>query len=477
MPGCVGHNSNYKYNDYNDNHMKFYGRVQELSLLSRLYQKHPAFVVITGRRRIGKTELIKEFIKDKPAVYFFVDPHKSINILIAEFADIIREQLSLPTYITFPTPEAFLEFLFTIDHPFVVVFDEFQRFMSIYPSFISQLQRLWDLRGRESNLMLLISGSSVGMIRKIFIDDKAPLFRRSDAIITMKPFPISECREILTDIGISNPDDQLDLYLLFGGIIYYYQMLEKYECSSLTSALDTLILGDLAPLRAELSSLMIEEFGSAHLTYYEILGAMAEGKSTQKSIADRTHIAPGSLPPYLIELSEILGIIEYRVPVTDQPGRSKMGRYLIKDPFVRFYCRYIYRNMSEYTRGRYDHIREKVLTEWKGFAGPTFEELVRESLVPLLHEYEKIGSWWNRKGDEIDLLATSPGGCLGIEIKNRELSFREAQDILHSLAKKMSLTPHMTGDVKQGIAARSIHGKDELSKAGYLLYDDNDFLW
>ena len=181
------------------------------------------------------------------------------------------------------------------------------------------------------------------------------------------------------------------------------------------------------------------------------------------TIADRTHIAPSSLPPYLRELSDLLGIIEYRVPVTEDRYRSKMGRYLLLDPFIRFFCRYVYRNMSLYQSGRYDLLRKKILDEWKGFSGWSFEEMVRELLSPrLMEEYEQIGSWWNRKGDEIDILAMGSSGSHVIEIKNRSISRKEALAIVSDLNRKITLVKGIKHPVSFGIAARTVEDKDLL---------------
>ena len=452
--------------------MRFYGRERELQLMEHLYARAPSFLVVTGRRRIGKTELIKEFCRGKPALYLYVDANKSITALMEEFGRLAAEALNLPGYIRTDTPETFLEFLFSYDQPLIVVFDEFQRFLKIHPSFISQMQRFWDLAGRDSHLFIIISGSSVGMIREIFLLGDAPLFRRADNILTLRPFSPRECFVILGDLGVQDPVEQLNLYLLFGGTIYYYTFLEKYGCTNLESALDQLILSDLAPLGREMSDVVVEEFGREYATYYEILGAIALGKRTLKEIADLVSLPSTSLPPYMRDLVDLLGIIEYRVPVTERGKRSKMGRYIFVDNFLRFYARFIYRNMSLYESGRFVLLKGRILGEWKGFSGWAFEEMARTLLARNLAEgYEEIGTWWNRRGDEIDLLAFGPEGSLAIEIKNRDLTLGEARAILAALGERIPLIKGLAGPVTTGIAARTIEGREELATEGFYTAD------
>ena len=334
--------------------MRFYDREKELALMEQLHEVPPSFLVITGRRRVGKTELIREFCNNKKSLYYYVDQNKSIGIMMEEFGRYTATVLDMPGYVRIDSPESLLEFLFSYKNPVIVVFDEFQRFLKIHPSFISQLQHFWDTQKKTSHVFFIISGSSVGMIKKIFLGGESPLFKRADNILTLRPFFPRECMQILADLGIKDPGDQLGLYLLFGGTIYYYTFLEKYRCTSFEDALDTLVLHDLAPFRKEMSDVLIEEFGREHATYHEILASLSQRENVPRK-RSRTLLTSHRLHfHHISKISPIFsGSSSTRVPVTEYDRNSKMGRYIFSDNFFRFYARYIYRNMSLYQSGKY----------------------------------------------------------------------------------------------------------------------------
>ena len=126
--------------------------------------------------------------------------------------------------------------------------------------------------------------------------------------------------------------------------------------------------------------------------------------------------------------------------------------------------------MSLYQGGRYTILKDKILSEWKGFSGRAFEEMVRTLIIEELDgQYDHIGSWWNRRGDEIDLLALSKAGNLAVEIKNRHLSQSDARSLLKTLEQKIPLVKGLTGPLTLGVAARTIEGKDALIREGYFI--------
>lgn len=459
--------------------MEFYNREKELELLETLYKNKPSFVVLTGKRRVGKTELIKEFSKEKKSLYLFVDSNKSRDILLSEYEGYVKEELKLPEYIRFKTPGELIEFLLDYKEDVIVAFDEFQRFLKIDPSLITELQKQWDLKGSKSRVFLITSGSSIGMMKKIFIEEKAPLFKRADNIITLRPFSLREIFEVLEDLGIKDPLEKLDLYCLFGGTIYYYKLMEKYGATSFEDALEKLILNELAPLKNEVREILIEEFGKEHATYYEILSAMAMGKATKKEIGDATHIAPSSLSPYLYDLIELLQIAEYVIPITERLGKTKKGRYFLKDSFFRFYFRFVYRNMSHYLIGNYGPIKKKIDLEWNDFKARLFEDIALEFIrKTLVREYPEVGRFWDRKGNEVDIVGINrkKRELLLVEVKTKELSSTAALNIINGLQRKAGLVPFRFKKVRYGVMAPEITGRQRIEKEGYPLWTLEDLL-
>jgi len=459
--------------------MKFYNRKKELELLETLYRNKPSFVVITGKRRVGKTELIKQFSKNKKALYFFVDSNKSRDILLSEYEEYIKEELGLPDYIRFKTFGELMDFLLNYEEDIIIAFDEFQRFLKIYPGFITELQKLWDLKAGNSRVFLITSGSSLGMLKKIFVEEKAPLFKRADNIVTLRPFSLSEIFEVMKGLGIRNSRERLKIYTLFGGTVYYYRLMEKYSVRSFNDALEKLILNDLAPLRNEVRDILIEEFGREHATYYEILSALAMGKATKKEIGDATHISSSSLSPYLYDLIELLQIAEYVIPATERPGKTKKGRYFLKDNFFRFYFRFIYRNMSHYLIGNYNIIQKKITTGWRDFEGRVFEDIALEFIrKTLVNDYPEIGRYWDRRGNEIDIVGINKEtrGMFLAEVKIKELTYLTARRIINDLKKKTNLVAFHYENVKYGIIAPKIDGKETIEKDGHLAWTLKDIL-
>ena len=167
--------------------MKFYNREKEVAELKRVqelaFTQNSRMIVVTGRRRIGKTSLIKEALKGTPTVYLFIG-RKAESILVTDFVKIVRETLSIFVPEGIPTFTNLMQYLFEVGktRAFNIVIDEFQEFYNIRPDVFSDMQNLWDEYKQETKINLVISGSVYSLMQKIFTDHNEPLFGRADNI-------------------------------------------------------------------------------------------------------------------------------------------------------------------------------------------------------------------------------------------------------------------------------------------------------
>ena len=467
--------------------MKFYNREDELQEMNLLRNTPPAMIVLTGRRRVGKTELIKKFLEDSTGVYFFVDSEKSEKMLINEFSGQLKECFDLGEYVRIEDWETLLKLIFDVgrDRDVIVCIDEFQRFLQINPSVVNQLQKYWDTRSAGSRVFFVLSGSSVGMMNRIFVEQNAPLFRRAQNILFIEPFDFKTINSILNDLGIVDATTRIEMYALFGGMIHYYTLIEHYGVKSAMDAINKLVLRKFAPLKSEVRDTMIESFGREHRTYYSILTAIALGKSTKSEIGDFVDVKATSLSGYMDNLMNTVGVVRRLVPVTEPaPWRSKKGRYLLNDNFFAFWFRFIFRNMSHHEIGDFEYIGEKIRQGFDSFVGRNFEGICREFLVDLNRQepgqlpfrFDSIGSWWNRKGDEIDIVAlnSETGEILFAECKWRSAAV--GCGVAEDLRQKAGLVDWRKGDRREYFAVFSKSGFDEgcrecCEEDGVLMFD------
>lgn len=427
--------------------MRFYNRREEVAViknLSVLSEKHAHMLVVYGRRRVGKTRLVLESLEP---MYFFVDK-KTSALLLKEFSEIVRVNSSsfVPDFSNW---DDFIRFLFEYskDRHLIAVFDEFQNFRAVDPAIFSIFQKYWDSYSDTSRILLIFVGSYIGLMKKIFIDEKEPLYGRSTAKIDLKPLNYRWVRKICIDMGFKSEEDIVKIYSTLGGTPRYYQLVESYGLDSYESVLKSLIFGKNALLQDEVRQILINEFGKNYATYFSILEAVSLGKNTLKEISDTTGIPMNSLGKYLNELASTFDITERREPLL---GGKKMGRYFIKDHTVRFWFRFVNPNISFLESGRYEIALEKTISYLPSFVGRAFEDIVTEiAFDNLPFKASGIGRWWNRRGDEIDIVAVNE--------QTREILFGEVKwtnktagyDIMERLKKKKALVKWHNGERKE----------------------------
>ena len=404
--------------------MKFYGRERELNKLNELAAtgtNAAHLVVVTGRRRIGKTALIMRFGEGRnDLIYFFVG-RKKPQVLLDELTSLLAERIPLLKSLRISNFEQFFSILFEqmAAEPLFIVFDEFQNFLYVDPSVFSTLQHLWDSnRDRAKGAMICI-GSVQTLMSDIFEGSKEPLFGRATARIHLAPLGADVIAAILRDHKCKPETDLLLFTTLFGGEPKYYFLLDRHQIFGLKA--DEIITRTFcepdALFQNEGRELLIEEFGKNHQMYFSIMQVIAAGETQMARIADTVGLNTSTLPKYLDELTSYYQVIERRVPVTATRAEQKNGRYHISDPLMRFWFRYIFRNQSLIEMGETERLNSKIMQDFPTLMGHAFENLARTlfmarndgSIVPFI--FDKIGGYWNRTGSvEIDIVALDDAG-------------------------------------------------------------------
>ena len=392
--------------------IKFYNREKELSLLERV--EKPFLAIIYGRRRIGKTSLVLKFAENKDFIYFFVNPKKSEALLIDEFTEKLRKKLDLPIYVKPRNWEEFFELLF--NYRGLVIFDEFQWFLDISKEVPYIFQKYWDTTKEKPSF--IITGSVIGLIKKMFTEAESPLFKRAEVVINLKELEMKDIFKILEDHGVNSLEEKFKFYLLFGGAPYYYKLLSKYKVKDVDTAIKELVLEEFAPLRNEVEEVIIESFKREYKTYLSILYAIAEGKTKLEEIASVSGVKTTSLSYYLDDLVNLLGIVEKQ-----KLGFKKRYIYLIRDKFHNFWLRFVYKYSSIVNK---DLLLELIKKNLNLFFGWSFETTIREYLIKIFPNFEKTFKYYGviRKANEkisfdIDAIA--------INERSKEILFAECK--------------------------------------------------
>jgi len=229
--------------------MQFYNREKEIARLKEIQQlslKHAQFTVLTGRRRIGKTQLLLNASAEQPTLYFFV-ARKAESFLCQDFLQEIKGKLKIPLLGEISSFGKLFEYLmvYSKEKPFNLIIDEFQEFFHIAPHVYSEMQHHWDINKAESKINLIVSGSAFSMMHRIFENSKEPLFGRATQKLTVKPFEISVLKEILKDHFTAwSPEDMLALYTFTGGVAKYVQLLMDGGAFTKKAMIDLIIKED-----------------------------------------------------------------------------------------------------------------------------------------------------------------------------------------------------------------------------------------
>jgi AAA+ ATPase superfamily predicted ATPase len=446
--------------------VRFVDRREELELLDELCSEGRAqLVIVYGRRRVGKTRLLLELLRRRRGLYFYV-PRGGSETILEELSRSVESEFFRG--FRFASFHAFLEYVAArMEQGYVVVVDEFQRLAEVEGA-LSLLQRYWDEKYAHAGSTLILSGSAIGTIVRVALRGDAPLYGRRTAVLKLEPLGFAGVLEWFEKLS---PLDAVKLYGIFGGTPAYLELID--ESASPEENAVKLVLSKRGPLYEEPVYLLMEEL-RVPSRYMDILGAIAQGRTTLSEIASAAGLRRENATTYLSYL-ELLGIVEREKPLL---GRGR-ARYSVRDPFFSFWFRFVWPNMRSLEAGLEREVWSSALEGFSTYLGWVFERIAREFVVQaaklgeLPVRPEAVGSWWSG-GEEIDIVALSPreGAAMFFEVKWSDLSLREAKSLLARLAQKAAELE--VGERICGIIARSLEAKNELRKNGYVVYDLSD---
>nr|WP_314656537.1 ATP-binding protein [uncultured Fusobacterium sp.] len=394
--------------------MNFINREKELESLNKEYKKKNSFVVLYGRRRVGKTTLIKEFIKDKKVFYFFADKQNE-NLQIERFKNQISERFKneFLKKIEIKEWDTLFDYLLTKtqNEKFVLVIDEFQYLCMINKNFSSIFQRIYDKKLKDKNIMIILCGSLISMIYSETLAYESPLYGRRTAQIKLQPIKFKYYNKFFKNKSIQ---DLIELYSITGGIPKYILSLDR-DKSALYN-IENNILDKNNYLYSEPKFLLQEEVNDLS-RYFSILNAISIGHTKMSAISSYLQINAGGLSPYISKLID-LDILEKEVPITENIENTKKVLYKIKDNYLKFCFSYVYPYQSYLEIENLTYIKNKIENEFDLYVSKIYEDLARESIwenapFPLL----KVGRWWDK---EIEI------GIIGLG-ENNKIVFGECK--------------------------------------------------
>ena len=421
--------------------MEFIDRENELKLLEGIRkrsEKSATMTVITGRRRIGKTTLTLKAFEGHPFIYLFV-VRKNETLLCQEFIEEISRGLKIEVLGEFNSFARLFEYLLVHSgsQPFTLVIDEFQEFLNVNSSVFGEMQKLWDKYKQTAKMNLILCGSVHSMMKRIFEDEKEPLFGRASERISLQPFSVDVLKNLLK-IRFSDikNKDILAFYTITGGAARYVELFCDKEIYTLPQMIKE-VFRENSLLIDEGKNVLIEEFGRDYAIYFSILSLISSSKTSRPEIES---ILQKDIGGYLEKLEKEYMVIRSIRPILAKPG-GKIQRYAINDNFLSFWFRFVYKYRSAVEIGNYKYLQAVVKRDFDTYSGLFLEKYFREKIA-LSNDYSAIGNYWEKGNrNEIDIVAIDDMNkkVLIAEVKMKKASFRPKvlQESARTLANKL----------------------------------------
>lgn len=455
---------------------KFVGRERELKALEALYQT-PGFQmsVIYGRRRIGKSTLIREFVKDKKAIYYTAVKSgisRNMELLSRQAMEVLMPGVGFAAYASFGS----LESLFSLigergrAERIVVVIDELPYLVEADGSVLSVLQNYMDNQWQSGQIFLILCGSSISFMENEVLSEKSPIFGRRTSQIKLEAFDYLEAAEFVR--GYSNEEKAI-CYGITGGVAKYLSLFD--DSKSLDENITRHFFSKAGYLYEETNHLLTQEFRNVS-SYNDVIGAVASGANRVSEIAGKAHL-DATVVSHVISNLIATGIVVKEYAITDEKNKKKV-QYNLKDGMFRFWYRFVPDGLGAVELGRGDAYYQKaVKPKLSEYMGSVFEDMCRFYTLnagtagDLNCFVTAVGKWWGtnpekREQTDIDVVGldkTAKKAVLGeCKYKNEPMDrkvFEKLSERRSLIAKEYSVVQYLLFS-KSGFSAGLLENAD-----------------
>lgn len=408
--------------------MNFIGRDAELNQLENLYKSpHFEFLVMYGRRRIGKTTILKKFALNHKVLFFSAE-EKNSALNLSDFGEQIVSYYGETSGIKFPSWKSAFEYIsdHSKDDKTVIIIDEFPFIAKEEPSIKSVLQHVIDHKWQEQNIMLVLCGSSVSFMVNEVMGYKSPLYGRKTSAMEIKPFDYTITAQFFPNYP---PIERLIVYGILGGIPYYLQQFS--DRLSIQENISNVIVSSHANLRDEPLTLLRAELREPML-YNSIIEAIATGATKSGEIASKINDTASKCSVYLSNLRE-MRLIERITPCGEKES-GKISIYRLADNFFAFWYKFLFSQKTKLELMESFDFSALIVKNLSEFMGIAFEKICEQYIIKqaktgnLPFIPSALGKWWGnnpklKKQDDIDILGIDGKQGLFCECKFKEELF------------------------------------------------------
>jgi AAA+ ATPase superfamily predicted ATPase len=446
----------------------FVGRESELKLLEeRINSNKAEFVLIFGRRRIGKTELVKKIIAEHGGI-ILMGREESKKLQLEHFSRLLAEHFGdeFLKKQSFTNWDAFFEYVYekSRSNRIIIALDEFPYLVKEEKALPSILQDYWDNKLKNTHIFLFIMGSSISMMERL-MGYKSPIYGRRTGQLKLQPFQFKDVAKF-----IKNTQRAVELYSVFGGTPAYITDVDQSK-NILENIKEKFLRMD-SYIYQDVRFVLMEELNEPRY-YFSILEAIATGNVSLGEIINYTGLERSLVGKYLSVLME-LDLVKREISIT-AIKKTKNGIYSLKDNIFSFWFRFIFPYEDLISLGRSEEVLSKISRDLNSYTGKPFEEIAKEFLWETSKgTFSKMGRWWH-KGEEIDIVALNEEekDIFFFECKWSKLSERDALKILKDLEQKAALVQWHDSVREEhfGIIAKEIASKEKIREKGYQAFD------